>query len=262
MLHKAPCSPSADHGELGWVREHTGDKRPAADTRQAIEVESVGGALTQGDASIPPARRSIPLAARATLAVLSALQDPRWTGWQRCSNRGYIVYVADRQKVLGEWVLLTYRLPREPSAPRLALWRKLKRLGVAQLSDGLVALPADARTREQLEWAAEEVEEAGGRAGVWLARPTTRALERDAAEPMNEARAGEFRDIAGQAREALVASPAERLQVLRRLRAQMRRVERRDFFRPPERERARQAIRALARQATTTDHTADKEMQP
>lgn len=61
----------------------------------------------------------------------------------------------------GEWVFLTYSLPRTPSAPRLSLWRKLKRLGVAQLADGLVALPADARTREQLEWAAEEVVTAG-----------------------------------------------------------------------------------------------------
>jgi hypothetical protein len=51
-----------------------------------------------------------------------------------------------------EWVLLAYRLPRVPSTPRSAVWRKLKRLGVAQQSDGLVALPADARTREQLEW--------------------------------------------------------------------------------------------------------------
>ena len=149
--------------------------------------------------------------------------------------------------------MLTYRLPREPSAPRLALWRKLKRLGVAQLSDGLVALPADARTREQLEWAAEEVEEAGGTAGVWLARPSTRALERDVAAPMNEARAADFREIAEQAREAVSAQPAQRLQVLRRLRAQMRRVERRDFFRPPEREQARLALRDLTQQATTTD---------
>jgi hypothetical protein len=154
--------------------------------------------------------------------------------------------------------MLTYRLPREPSAPRLALWRKLKRLGVTQLSDGLVALPADARTREQLEWAAEEVEEAGGTGGVWLARPSTRALERDVAEPMNQARATEFREIAEQAREAQNARPAERLQVLRRLRTQMRRVERRDFFRPPEREQARLALRDLARQATTTE----KEVQP
>ena len=149
--------------------------------------------------------------------------------------------------------MLTYRLPREPSAPRLALWRKLKRLGVAQLSDGLVALPADARTREQLEWAAEEVEEAGGTAGVWLARPSTRALERDVAAPMNEARAADFREIAEQAREAVSAQPAQRLQALRRLRTQMRRVERRDFFRPPEREQARLALRDLTQPATTTD---------
>jgi hypothetical protein len=155
-------------------------------------------------------------------------------------------------------VLLTYRLPREPSAPRLALWRKLKRLGVAQLSDGLVALPADARTREQLEWAAEEVEEAGGSAGVWLARPSTRAMERDVAEPMNGARAVEFRDIAQRASDALTDPAAEQLQVLRRLRTQMRRVERRDFFRPPEREQARQALRDLARRATT----AEQEVQP
>ena len=42
----------------------------------------------------------------------------------------------------GLWVLLCYRLPREPSTPRITVWRKLKRLGVAQLSDGLVTLPA------------------------------------------------------------------------------------------------------------------------
>jgi hypothetical protein len=146
--------------------------------------------------------------------------------------------------------MLTYRLPRVPSAPRLALWRKLKRLGVAQLSDGLVALPADVRTREQLEWAAEDVEEAGGSAGVWLARPATRALEREVAEPMNQARAAEYAGIAEEAREALTAPSGERVQILRRLRRQMRRVERRDFFRPPGRERARQALRELAAEVT------------
>jgi hypothetical protein len=64
----------------------------------------------------------------------------------------------------GDWVLLTYRLPREPSTPRASVWRKLRRLGVAQLADGLVALPEDARTREHLEWIADEVLAAGGTA--------------------------------------------------------------------------------------------------
>ena len=50
---------------------------------------------------------------------------------------------------VSEWVLLAYRLPREPSTPRSALWRKLRRLGAAQLLDGLAALPLDARNRER-----------------------------------------------------------------------------------------------------------------
>src|SRR5687767_4733915 len=98
-----------------------------------------------------------------------------------------------------EWVFLTYSLPRTPSAPRLALWRKLKRLGVAQLGDGLVALPADARTREQLEWAADEALSAGGAAGVWLARPTIRAQGREIAGMMNAARAEEYRLLVDEA---------------------------------------------------------------
>jgi hypothetical protein len=153
----------------------------------------------------------------------------------------------------GEWVFLTYSLPRTPSAPRLALWRKLRRLGVAQLSDGLAALPADARTREQLEWAAEEVLEAGGSAGVWLVRPASRAQERDVAKAMNAARIAEYDTIIAQARTAYQVPSLERTRILRRLRAEMHRVERRDFFRPARCEQARQALRGLAELTTTAD---------
>lgn len=153
----------------------------------------------------------------------------------------------------GEWVFLTYALPRTPSAPRLALWRKLKRLGVAQLADGLVALPADARTREQLEWAADDAVSAGGSAGVWLARPTTRAQERELAKTMNQARAAEYEALIDQVTAAIDATAGERARVLRRLRAENHRIRRRDFFRPIEREQARQALAVLA----ATLHAAD-----
>ena len=153
----------------------------------------------------------------------------------------------------GEWVFLTYSLPRNPSAPRLALWRKLRRLGVAQLADGLVALPADARTREQLEWAADEVLENGGSAGVWLARPTTRAQEREIARWMDAARVQEYAALIAEGREALDAPRAERTRTVRRLRAEMHRVERRDFFRPPQRDEAHQVLRQLAELASTAD---------
>src|SRR4051794_41939341 len=43
-----------------------------------------------------------------------------------------------------QWGLLAYRLPRGPSTPRSAGWRKLKRPGVVQGADGGVAPPPDA----------------------------------------------------------------------------------------------------------------------
>jgi hypothetical protein len=56
-----------------------------------------------------------------------------------------------------EWVLLAYRIPRERSTPRFTVWRKLKRLGIAQVVDVLVALPLDARTKEPIEWVGDEI---------------------------------------------------------------------------------------------------------
>jgi hypothetical protein len=147
---------------------------------------------------------------------------------------------------LGSWVLLAYRLPREPSTPRIGVWRKLERLGVARLGDGLVALPADARTREQLDWLAEEIMEAGGMATVWLATPGSAAQERTIAEILRAARAAEYRTVIEQAQAAADADLAQRMRVLRRLRGELRRIARRDFFPPPEREAARAAVAALA----------------
>jgi uncharacterized protein YdbL (DUF1318 family) len=147
---------------------------------------------------------------------------------------------------VGEWVLLSYRLPREPSTPRITLWRKLKKLGVAQLADGVAALPADARTREQLEWLADEVIEAGGQAGVWLARPSTAVQERDLAAQIATARAAEYVELAAAATEAARLDVSARAAALRRLRRQWRQITRRDFFPPPERERGHAAMQKLA----------------
>ncbi len=67
------------------------------------------------------------------------------------------------------WLVLIYRIPREPSRHRVAVWRKLKTLGVLYLQDGAAVLPEDAVTREQLEWLQLRVREAGGEATIWEA---------------------------------------------------------------------------------------------
>jgi len=147
---------------------------------------------------------------------------------------------------VGEWILMAYRLPREPSTPRIALWRRLRQLGTAQVLDGLVALPADSRTREQLEWLAEEVVEDGGEATVWLARPGTAAQERALAERMQAAVAADYREVIEQATAARSGPTGPRRRTLARLRRELRRIRRRDYFPPPERERAVAAVEALA----------------
>ena len=143
-------------------------------------------------------------------------------------------------------MLLAYRIPREPSTPRISVWRKLRRLGTAQLGDGLVALPNDARTKEQLEWIADEVLEAGGEATVWLSRPGSAGQERALASRMQAAVAADYREVAEQAAAAGSGPTGRRKRTLARLRRELRRIRRRDYFPPPERERAAAAVEALA----------------
>lgn len=146
----------------------------------------------------------------------------------------------------GRWVLLAYRLPREPSTPRIALWRRLRRLGAAQVIDGLVALPLDRRTREQFEWLAESIDEAGGYASVWTARPSTPAEERTLSERMAEAVTADYRGVTDAARTARRSDDRARRRTLARLRRTMRVVRARDFFPPPERALAEAAVEELA----------------
>ena len=143
-------------------------------------------------------------------------------------------------------MLLAYRLPREPSSPRIALWRKLKRLGAAQVLDGLVALPLDSRNREQFEWLAEEVVDAGGEATVWLGEVASAAQARALAAAMAERTAADYRGVIAEAEAAAGAEPGQRKRTLARLRRELRRIRTRDYFPPPDRDAAQRAVESLA----------------
>jgi len=145
-----------------------------------------------------------------------------------------------------QWVLLAYRIPREPSTPRIAVWRRLKRLGVSQLLDGLVALPLDARNREQLEWIADDVAEAGGQATIWIGRLASGADERSIVRELVETVAAEYRGVIDEAFAARDLENVGRRRRLARLRRELRRIRHRDYFPPPEAQQARAAVEALA----------------
>lgn len=146
------------------------------------------------------------------------------------------------------WVLLVYRLPRDPSTPRIGLWRQLRRLGVVQVADGVVALPLDARSREQLEWLADEVIEQDGEATIWVGEPGSRAQEATLARRMAEAVSAEYTSLIAEASAAAAAPDAARGRTLARLRRELRRIGLRDYFPGPSARHARGAVEALARQ--------------
>jgi hypothetical protein len=151
---------------------------------------------------------------------------------------------------VSQWVMLVYRLPREPSTPRIALWRRLQRLGVAQIVDGVVALPSGRDTREQLEWLAEDVVQAGGEATIWLSEPATAAEHRALAGMMTARIEAEYRAIAAEAKAARRRPTVERRRILARLRRELRRVGARQHFPTREAHAARNAVEALAKIAT------------
>ena len=67
------------------------------------------------------------------------------------------------------WLLLHYKLPTKPSALRVYIWRKLKRLGAILLHDAVWILPDQPRAAEQVQWLTAEIQEMGGEAYSWRA---------------------------------------------------------------------------------------------
>jgi hypothetical protein len=66
-----------------------------------------------------------------------------------------------------QWLMLHYQLPREPSAPRVQIWRKLKKIGAILLQDAFWVLPENPRNTEYFRWLAHEITQHNGTANVW-----------------------------------------------------------------------------------------------
>lgn len=165
------------------------------------------------------------------------------------------------------WLLCSYKLPREPSRLRLAVWRRLRRLGALMLHDGLWTLPAEARTREDFDWLAEEIEERGGRVLLWESRSL--ASGQDAAitasfcadaDRRYAALAEAAKELARVARRKGVSVRSVEL-VMQRLRALERglRLERRrDYFQAQGRAAAEVQVRVALEQVRARSRTGEK----
>lgn len=75
------------------------------------------------------------------------------------------------------WLLLTYKVPPEPAAKRIALWRKLKSMGAVYLQNGVCLLPKTDDHLRRLKVVENEIEEIGGEAVLLETAGLDRAQE-------------------------------------------------------------------------------------
>ncbi len=60
------------------------------------------------------------------------------------------------------WLLLLYSLPTKRNTVRVAVWRRLKRMGAVQLTTSTYLLPDRPAQHEQFQWLAKEIRDSGG----------------------------------------------------------------------------------------------------
>jgi hypothetical protein len=123
------------------------------------------------------------------------------------------------------WVVLVYKIPREPAAGRVYVWRKLKRLGALLLHDAVWLLPATSWTREQFQWLAVEIRELGGEALVWESRMVLPGQD--------EALVQQFVADVDTAYRAVLAALQQADADLAALARQYQQVQARDYFQSP-----------------------------
>jgi hypothetical protein len=97
--------------------------------------------------------------------------------------------------VSSTWLFLVYRIPREPSAGRVFIWRKLQQLGAISLQDAIWVLPKAQRTQEQFQRLVDEIHELKGQATLWEAQAVFAANGSQLRNQFTEAVEGEYREI-------------------------------------------------------------------
>lgn len=182
----------------------------------------------------------------------------------------YSVTAVTLEVVAVQWLLLSYRLPREPSRLRLAAWRRLRRAGAILLNEAVWTLPSDPKTREHFEWLAEEIEEQGGTAFLWEAESLAASEERLIVARFRSEAEARYLIIADSAKAIQRAAtsrrhtrgakvPAHALRQLRGLERALRLERRRDYFRVEARREADTVVRhaeaAVARRVCSTAPT-------
>ena len=100
--------------------------------------------------------------------------------------------------VTSDWLLLTYKVPPEPAAKRIALWRRLKAMGAVYLQNGVCLLPKTDDHIRRLKMLDNDVAEMGGEAVILETVGVDRAQQEKVITRFNSDRDEQYREFLGR----------------------------------------------------------------
>jgi hypothetical protein len=135
------------------------------------------------------------------------------------------------------WLLLLFSLPTNRNTERVAVWRRLKKMGAVQIKTSTYLLPDDPAQYEQFQWLAQQIRDYGGDSTLVRAQDIEGLTREKVIAMFNDARARDY----GQLRKALQSFIARRKKMdaeaaaaeVERLTRQFREVRAVDFFDSP-----------------------------
>jgi hypothetical protein len=107
------------------------------------------------------------------------------------------------RKSANRWLLLIHSIPPHPAYFRAKVGKRLARVGAVAIKNSVYVLPAREETREDFQWIAREIAEAGGQATVCDATFVEGMQDRHIEALFRAARQADFAALADEARAVL-----------------------------------------------------------
>jgi len=132
------------------------------------------------------------------------------------------------------WLLLLFSLPTNRNTERVAVWRRLKKMGAVQIKTSTYLLPDEPVQYEQFQWLAQQIRDYGGDSTLVRAQEIEGLSKEKVIAMFNDARATDYAELRkslqgfiGRRKKMDVQTAAAELQ---RLTRQFREIRQVDFF--------------------------------
>src|SRR5437867_13325810 len=135
------------------------------------------------------------------------------------------------------WLLLLFSLPTNRNTERVAVWRRLKKMGAVQIKTSTYLLPDETAQYEQFQWLAQQIRDYGGDSTLVRAQEIEGLTKEKVITMFNDARAKDYAEIRkslqgfiGRRKKMAAETAAAELE---RLTRQFREIREVDFFDSP-----------------------------